>query len=51
MDHSYQIPDDGKKEPGEEERGGEPEYCPGPGELDQTGQEVFHIPAKHSGTF
>ena len=46
MDHGYQIPDDGKEKPWEEEGCGEPEYGPAPGELDQTCQEIFHIPAQ-----
>ena len=45
MNQSNQVPDDCKKEPGQKEGCGEPEYCPDPGELDETCEEILDIPA------
>ena len=38
-------PDEGEHDPGEVEGGSEAQQCPGPGEVDHWGEEIFEIPS------
>ena len=44
MNPGNEIPDDGKKRPGANERGKEVEYRPGPWEVDRGDEQIFQNP-------
>ena len=41
MDQCYQVPDQGKEDPGDKVGGKEVEDCPGPGEVDGGNEKIF----------